>query len=164
MRLLTLTVPFLMSAAICSCRAVRQSVSETADSAAVEISRSETFIYADSLFSLIKSSRGIDLYGITVEFFPPDSTGPCARAAPRSLSIDNAKIMEQAAAASMRGSVTKGMDTTTVRISEHSVAATKARSVTERLRPPNWMLVVSMVGAAIMVVFILYRIRSKLSA
>lgn len=90
MRLLIISFIVLLASAICSCRSERHVVTRTGELTTVETNQVKTAVCSDEILTLINSSTEIDLSGITVEFYPPDSAHPDARAAPRSIKIESA--------------------------------------------------------------------------
>ena len=80
-----LIVILLFLSALFSCRSSRQSVTDYADTTAVIIDEAVVTYSTDEILSLISSSCELDLSGITIEFFPPDSVHPDSRAAPKSI-------------------------------------------------------------------------------
>lgn len=84
MRPLILFFLALLLSGIASCRSSKQSVTEYSDTTSVVVSEVAEKLSNDDILSLIKASRELELSGITVEFFPPDSL--CAPIAGRLLS------------------------------------------------------------------------------
>lgn len=93
MRLIIILSIVLLSA-LCSCRSSRQTVTQYADTTSLVVDEVHDSHMADDILSLLSASRELDLSGIKVEFFPPDSVHPDARAAPKSITIENAKAKE----------------------------------------------------------------------
>lgn len=156
MRPLILSLLLLLLSAICSCRTTRQSVSESADSTMVEISETRTSLSTDEILSLINSSRELDLSGITVEFFPPDSAHPAARAAPKSLTIENAKAKEQSNAATHQVATIEENDTVNVNLAQSSAQAESTRSDAKILSPLDWVVTAAVLIAIILLIIAIY--------
>lgn len=86
--LATILITILLTSAICSCRSSSQSSLQYADTTAVVATQSESALTTEEIISIITSSCELDIGGIKVEFYPPDSVHPPARAAPKTLSIE----------------------------------------------------------------------------
>lgn len=155
MRPLILSLFILLLFAICSCRTARQSVSESADSTKMEITEAKTSLSTDEILSLINSSRELDLSGITVEFFPPDSAHPAARAAPKSMTIDNAKAKEKSNAATHQVTTVEENDTVNVNLAQSSAKAESSRSDVDLLRPADWVVICSILAAIVILTIVL---------
>lgn len=155
MRPLILSIFILLLSAICSCRTARQSVSESADSTKVEIKEVKSALSTDEILSLLNSSRELDLSGITVEFFPPDSTHPDSRAAPKSLTIENAKAKEQSNAATHQVATVEEKDTVNVNLAQSSAKAESTRSESDLLRPADWVVFFSILAAIVILTIVL---------
>lgn len=84
----TILITILLTSAICSCRSSSQSSLQYADTTAVVATQSESALTSEEIISIITSSCELDIGGITVDFYPPDSVHPPARAAPKTLSIE----------------------------------------------------------------------------
>lgn len=171
MRPLILSIFILLLSAICSCRTARQSVSESADSTKVEIKEVKSVLSTDEILYLLNSSRELDLSGITVEFFPPvidgvawlgqDSAHPDSRAAPKSLTIDNAKAKERSDAATHQVATVGEEDTVNVNLAQSSAKSESTRSDTAILRPSDWVIISSLLALILLLSIILFiRIRS----
>jgi len=145
--------------------------SNSADSTNVVIARYTSAISTDEILSIINSSRELDISGITVEFYPPvidgvawlgqDSAHPDIRAAPKSLSIDNAKAREQAQAATHQTAATAGEDTVNVQLRQSAAQMRTSDSATDTLRPADWVTLISILTAVIIpaIIIIIYKLR-----
>ena len=148
--------------AICSCRSTRQTFTQSADSTAINVTEVKASMSAEEILSLINSSTDIDLSGITVEFFPPNSAHPDARAAPKSLKINNAKAKNQTNASKHEVASVAEQDTVNVSISQSSAMAQSTRSDTKILSPLDWVIL-STIPIAIILLIIAICITFKIS-
>lgn len=155
-----LIVILLFLSALFSCRSSRQSVTDYANTTAVVISEIEATHSTDDLLSLISSSRELDLSGITVEFFPPDSVHPDSRAAPKSIKIENAKAKESTEQATHEQATVDEQKTVNLSAQSSTAVAENTRTDNDLLRPPDWVLFFSILSAIIinsLIYFIKYR-------
>lgn len=155
-----LIVILLFLSALFSCRSSRQSVTDYAHTTAVVISEIEATHSTDDLLSLISSSRELDLSGITVEFFPPDSVHPDSRAAPKSIKIENAKAKESTEQATHEQATVDEQKTVNLSAQSSTAVAENTRTDNDLLRPPDWVLFFSILSAIIiisLIYFIKYR-------
>lgn len=96
MRSLILFFIALLITGISSCHSSRKNIKQSADTASVVATSVSEQITTDDFFSFLSATRKLDLAGITVEFFPPDSAHPNIRSAPKSIHIDAASSAESA--------------------------------------------------------------------
>lgn len=155
MRPLILFFSLLLMSAMCGCRSARQSVSESVDSAKVEIKEVKSALSAEEILSLNDSSRELDLSGITVEFYPADSNIPDARPLPRLLTIENAKTKEQSKATAHQVAVSKEADTVYVALSRSSAMADSSRADYDMLRASDWVVFFSILAAIVILSIVL---------
>lgn len=155
-------LPILLTSAICSCRSSKQSTVQYSDTTSVSAAGSVSTLSKDEIISLISASRELDLSGIKVEFFHPDSVHPDSRDAPKSLTIETAKAKESTE------QITKETATVdeqkTVNLSAQSAASTQqdTQSDNDFLRPADWVIFVSVLGAILIVIFsIIFTIKHK---
>lgn len=146
MRLITLLSLLLLSV-LCSCRSSKQQISTSTDTVSVKISELKQNRMADELLTLFTSSRIMDLSGIKVEFFAPDSLNKNVRPAPKSLTIEKAKSKE--AAENKSHSISESSITDSIKKTAQSSKATNNNFSTDTsvFRPPDfsslfWPLVV----------------------
>lgn len=133
--LLTILLPL----AICSCRSSKQSAMEYSDTTSVAASEVVSTLSKEDLLSIFSASRERELSGIKIEFFPPDSAHPDTRAAPRSLTIENAKTKESTEQATHE---TVDVDEQkTVNLSAQSSASLQqdSRNNNDILHPHDWV-------------------------
>lgn len=143
----------LLTSAICSCRSSKQSTVEYSDTTSVSVAGSVSVLSKDEILSLISASRELNLSGVKVEFFPPDSVHPNSRAAPKSLTIENAKAKESTEQATYETSAVD--EQKTVNLSAQSAASLQQdiHSDNDFLRPADWVIFVSVLGAILIVIF-----------
>lgn len=152
----------LLTSAICSCRSSKQSSVQYSDTTSVSAAGSVSTLSKDEILSLISASRELDLSGIKVEFFPPDSVHPDARAAPKSLTIETAKAKESTEQATKETAAVD--EQKTVNLSAQSAASLQqdTQSDNDFLRPADWVIFVSVLGAILIVTFsIIFTIKHK---
>lgn len=152
----------LLTSAIWSCRSTRQSTSEYSDTAAVSAETAGSTLTKDEILSIISASRELDLSGIRVEFFPPDSVHPRSRAAPMSITIENAKASESTEQTSRSTSSVDEHET--VNLSAQSAASLQQDTQRDNdfLRPADWVIFGSVLGAILIVIFsIIFTIKHK---
>lgn len=159
MRLLIVLSTLLLSV-LCSCRSNRQSVVDYADSANVVVDKVDTSHSTHSLLSLISSSRELDLLGITVEFFPPDSVHPDSRAAPKSIKIENAKSRESTDQTTNEQATVDEQKTENLSAQSSSSVAEHTRTDNDLLRPPDWVISFSIISA-IIIISLIFLIKSR---
>lgn len=152
----------LLTCAICSCRSSKQSSVQYSDTTSVTAAGSVSTLLKGEILSLISASRELDLSGIKVEFFPPDSVHPDSRAAPKSLTIETAKAKESTEQATKETAAVD--EQKTVNLSAQSVASLQqdTQSDNDFLRPSDWVIFVSVLGAILIVIFsIIFTIKHK---
>lgn len=159
MRFLIVLAILLMSA-ICSCRSSKQTVTQTADSTAVEVSAAGELVSVDDVLSVISASTDIDLSGVTVEFFPPDTAHPYIRAAPKSLKIESARACNDTKAARHEVATVNDKDTVNISIEQSIASAQDTRSDHDLLRPSDWVFFFSIL-AVIVILLIILIIKSR---
>ena len=118
-----------MVSGLFSCRSSKQSVSEYSDTTSVVVAETSEKLSHDDFVSLINASRELDLSGITVEFFPPDSIHPNPRAAPKSIRIESAKSKETKDVAEVAASTVD--EQKTVNLSAQSSETRQQKNVSE---------------------------------
>lgn len=114
-------------------------VTESTDSTYVEVAESRVSNSTDEILSLLNSSTEFNISGITIDFFPPDSAHPDARAAPKSLKIDNAKAKNETNASKHEVSTSAEKDTVNVLISKSTASAQATKSDTKILSLLDWV-------------------------
>lgn len=152
MRLIIFISAFLLSV-LSSCRSSRQSVTEYADSASVVVDAVKDSAFMHDVISILSASRELDLSGIKVEFYPPDSVHPDSRAAPSSLTIENAKAKESSEQATHETAA--GSEQKTVNLSAQSSSASQqdSRSDNNYFRAYRWELLLILTGVVLMLLY-----------
>lgn len=161
MRFIIILSIFLLSA-LCSCRSSRQSVTEYADSTSVVADEVKDSVAMNDILSLISASRELDLSGIKVEFYPPDSVHPDSRAAPKTLTIENAKAKESSEQATHETAAVS--EQKTVNLSAHTSSALQqdSRSNNDLLLPADWVIFFSILGVILLLtIFLIISIKRK---
>lgn len=149
---------FLMSG-ICSCRSAKQSVSQTADSTAVAVTQVKASMSAEDVLSKLTSSTDIDLTGITVEFFPPDTAHPDARAAPKSLKIETAKAHNDTHASTQQHRTAAEKDTVNVKARQSRATAKDTRSEAKALSPPGRVVFFSILAVIVLILILIKHLK-----
>lgn len=158
--MIRILLTILLMSAICSCRSSRQSVTDYADSASVVMDEVKATDASDDILSLIIASRELDLSGIKVEFFPPDSVHPASRAAPKSLEIESAKVKESTEQTTHEKSSVDEQKTVNLQAQSSKALQQDTRSNNDFLRPADWVIFFSML-ASIIIFFVILLIKSK---
>lgn len=114
---------------------------------------------ADDIFSLLSASRELDLSGIKVEFFPPDSVHPDARAAPKSITIENAKAKETTEQTSHEQVTVDEQKTVNLSAQSSTDIAKDTMTDNDILRPADWVVFFSILSAII--IFLIFLIKSR---
>ena len=111
---------------------------------------------AATVLDLLRSVSDIDLSGITVNFFPPDSLHPHIRAVPKSIHIDKAHVKESSDAATLKS--TEVIDKETVNLRADTATESKQESTSDvnALSPPGYLLVISILIAIVLVSTFVY--------
>ena len=152
-------IPLFLSA-LFSCRSSRQSVTDYADTTAVVVDEADASLSTDDILSLISSSCELDLSGITVEFFPPDSVHPDSRAAPKSIKIEKAKAKESTEQTTHKQVSAAEQKTINLSTQTSTAVAENTRTDNDLLRPADWVVFFSILSAIIiisLIYFIKYR-------
>lgn len=155
-----LIVILLFLSALFSCRSSRQSVTDYADTTAVVIDEAVVTYSTDEILSLISSSRELDLSGITIEFFPPDSVHPDSRAAPKSIKIENAKAKETTQQATHEQASVDEQKTVNLSAQSTTSVAENTRTDNDILNPADWVVFFSILSA-IIIISLIYLIKYR---
>lgn len=159
MRFIILLTILLMTA-ICSCRSAKQTVKQTADSTSVAVSEVKASISTEGVLSSLASSTDIDLAGITVEFYPPDTAHPDVRASPKSLKIESAKARNETAAARQEARTAVDTDSINATLKQATAQTKTTRTDADMLHPSDWVVIFALLGA-IAILFTILIIRHK---
>ena len=155
-----LIVILLFLSALFSCRSSRQSVTDYADTTAVVIDEAVVTYSTDEILSLISSSCELDLSGITIEFFPPDSVHPDSRAAPKSIKIENAKAKETTQQATHEQASVDEQKTENLSAQSTTSVAENTRTDNDILNPADWVVFFSILSA-IIIISLIYLIKYR---
>ncbi len=145
----------LLMSAICSCRSSRHSASECVDTSDVVVDSSGQSLTKDDILSIISASRELDLSGIKVEFFPPDSAHPASRAAPKSIEIESAKAKESTEQSTFEQSTVDEQKTVNLSAQSSKALQQDTHSDNDLLRPADWVVFFSILGAILILYIIL---------
>lgn len=157
--MIRLLLTILLTSAICSCRSSKQSVTEYADTASVVVDETHTKLANDDILTLISASRELDVSGIKVEFYPPDSVHPDARAAPKSMTIENAKAKESTEQATHEQATVDEQSTVNFSAQSSADIAKDSRTYNDILQPSDRMLFFSILSAIIITLILLIKSR-----
>lgn len=160
MRPLILFFLALLLSGIASCRSSKQSVTEYSDTTSVVVSEVAEKLSNDDILSLIKASRELEVSGITVEFFPPDSLRPDSRAAPKSVKIESAKAKESADVTSVAASSVDEQKTVNLSAQSTTSVAENTRTDNDILNPADWVVFFSILSA-IIIISLIYLIKYR---
>lgn len=149
--------------AICSCRSSIQSATEYTESSDLVVVSSVHKLTNNEILSLITASRELDLSGIKVEFFPPDSVHPDARAAPKSLTIENAKAKETTEQSSHEQVTVDEQKTVNLSAQSSVDVAQQSKNNTDVLRPADWVTLISILTALIILLSFFFKMIIKKS-
>lgn len=152
--LLSILMIILLTSAICSCRSSKQvAVSETvSDSTVVE--HSHALAATDEILSFIDATRELDLQDISVEFFPPDSAHPDARAAPKKITVGRAQAKESTEQASKHNTSVAEQDTTSVKAASHAVTQENTKKEC-KVPIPLWVTLLPIIIAISLIIFLI---------
>lgn len=154
----------LLSFVICSCRSSKQSTVQYSDSTSVIAAGSVSKLSKDEILSLISASRELDLSGIKVEFFPPDSVHPDSRAAPKSITIENAKAKESTEQTTKESVAVDEKETVNLSAQSSTSLQQDTRTDNDIMHPGDWVIVCCVLGAIILLAiafFITLKLKSK---
>lgn len=154
---LRLLTTLLLTSAIWSCHTSKHASAELAVQTSTTAADTSSALVEESFLSLVNTVRDMQLWGIEVEFFPPDSLHPSAAPAPKSLSIQKAVTSE---ATDARSEATSSAEfSTSSHIDTDSTSTAHNISECDRnvFHPPRWAAVLALVGTAVVVVLSLRR-------
>lgn len=92
MQLLNLFILLSFLLLYSSCNIQKETQVESSYTSNLDSSSQASTLSLSQIVSLLNTTTDIDITGITLEFFPPDSLHPDGRASPKKLSIDKADI------------------------------------------------------------------------
>lgn len=159
MRLIIILSIVLLSS-LCSCRSSRQSVTDYADTSSTVVDEVIESHTTDEILSLLSASRELDLSGIKVEFFPPDSVHPDSRAAPKSLTIETAKAKESTEKSSHEQATVDKQKTVNLSAQSSAEISKDTRTDNDILRPADWVVFFSILSA-IVIITLIFLIKSR---
>lgn len=146
-----LFITILLTSAICSCRSSKESEIQTAQKVEIVATDTAAAVSTHDIISLMTATSEFELSDIRVEFFPPDSLHPEARAAPRTLSIgkaysknetENFTMVTDSSATSSAGTLNAISDQSSHREDKHKADA---------LRPDDWLVAFAIAGVLIII-------------
>lgn len=157
-----LFLTIVLTSAICSCRSSKQSAVKYSDTTSVSVSESVSTLSTDEILSIFTASRELDLSGIKVEFFPPDSAHPDSRASPKSLTIEAASAKESTEQATKETAAVDDKKSENLSAQDSSSLQQDTQCDNDFLQRPNWVIFIS-IFAAILIIFlsIILKIKRK---
>lgn len=153
MRLIIILSIVLLSA-LCSCRSSKQTVMDYADTASVVINEAHDSVVSKEVGSVISISRDLDLSGIKVEFFPPDSAS--SRAVPKSITIESAKAKASERQLSVEQTTVAELKAVALRAYTASELKQESTSDVKALSPPGYLLFFSILISIVLVSTFVY--------
>lgn len=138
-----------------SCRSSRQSVTDYSNTGALEINGVLDTHASVDILSLLSTLREVEMSGIKVEFFPPDSIHPDSRAAPKAITIENAKAKESTEQATHEQASVDEQKTENLSAQSATDIETDTRTDNDFLRPADWVIFFSILSAIIIITLIL---------
>lgn len=147
---------FLLALAIWSCRSSKQSATEVVESSDVVVSASDKSLTNDDILSFVSTSRDLEISGISVEYYPPDSLHPYARPSPKSIRIEQAKSKEAADESTFQRSSADARRNVNVSSASAKSSRLDSRSSNDFLRPADWILFFAVLGAVVVGSILLY--------
>ena len=143
-----------------SCRSQKALHHMASDSTHLEINSQSVRFSASQILSFLTSSSDVDLSGITIEFFPPDSLHPPIRAMPKSLTIDKAHINETSHSEEHATSADSVKETENLLAYNSSESELQSSSDVKAFSPMTWIPPLSIV-IVVTIIIILFRLKSK---
>lgn len=153
MRLIVLSLGIILSV-FCSCRSSKQTVMDYADTASVVINEAHDSVAREEVGSVISISRDLDLSGIKVEFFPPDSAS--ARPVPKSITIESAKAKASERQLSVEQTTVAELKAVTLRADTASELKQESTSDVNALSPPGYLLFFSILISIVLISTFVY--------
>lgn len=111
---------------------------------------------AATVLDILRSASDINLSGITVNFFPPDSLHPDIRAVPKSIHIDKANVKETSDAATLKSAEVNDDETVNLRADASTESKQESTSDVNALSPPGYVLVFSILISIVLVSTFVY--------
>lgn len=157
-----LFLTILLTSAICSCRSSKQSAIKSSDTTSVFVAESVSTLSTDEILSIFTGSRELDLSGIKVEFFPPDSTHPDSRASPKSFTIETISAKESTEQATQEKAAVDEKKSENLSAQNSSSLQQDTQCDNDFMQRPNWVIFIS-IFAAILIIFlsIIFKIKRK---
>lgn len=153
--MIRILLTILLPCAICSCSSYRRAESEFRSTEDTALDITAERLTNDDIIKLITDTRELDLSGIRIEFYPPDSAKPNSRASPRSVVIENARKKESSLQTeeihtSYSGKISQNL---TAHSSEESKKHSRSEGST--IAPSGSIILLSISGAILILILIL---------
>ena len=158
--MIRILLTIILACAIYSCSAYRRAESESRSTEDSTLDITAEHLTNDDIISLITNTRELDLSGIRIEFYPPDSAKPDARASPRSVAIARARKKNSSLQAEEIHSSSCGKKT--VNQTAHSSADSTQRSRSEgSLAAPSGSLILLSISGTILILIMILILKSR---
>lgn len=158
MRTLIIILSIFVVSGIWSCQSTRHSTVQTTDTSTVTISKAKASMTTEDVLTWLTSSTDIDLSGITVEFYAPDTTTPGARASPKSLTIADAKVSRGTQAGTYKHRTEAEEDTVNVESEAYTKSTTDTVAERTAFTPPRWIWVLAITAITVIAILSLLKI------
>lgn len=139
-----------------SCRSHKEVQREVVDISHIEGQVHASRDSAATVLDLLRSASDINLSGITVNFFPPDSLLPDIRAVPKSIHIDKANVKETSDAATLKSTEVNDDESVNLRVDTSTESKQESTSDVNALSPPGYVLVFSILISIVLVSTFVY--------
>lgn len=159
MRLIILLSIVLLSA-LYSCRSSRQSATDYSNTGTLETNEVLGSHASVDILSLLSTLRESELSGIKVEFFPPDSVHPDSRAAPKVITIENAKAKESTEQATHEQATVDEQKTENLSAQSVTDIETDTQTDNDFLRPSDKVIFFSILSA-MLIISLIFLIKTR---
>ena len=157
-RQILIALTILLASAICSCRSHKEAQITTAATTQVVATAADTTDYTRAIVSKFQESSDVEISDIVIEFFPPDTIHPNARAAPKSVSIGRAKALKTAEADVHDDTHSTQANTRNITASSKETSVMESRQDTRAFHIPAWLIVSVIILGAVGLLIILKRL------
>lgn len=121
----------LVLSVLASCRSAKQTTVQSADTTSVTIQQSTESVTAENVLTALATTTEIELAGVTVEYFPPDSGEQGPRASPRVVSIQSVRAINHTQSTAHEQRMTAEKDTLAIEAWQTTDTATTTRTETD---------------------------------
>lgn len=161
--MIRLLLIILLTLAMCSCRSHKEAMDDFSIEVSADASGAQSCDSLSKILSVLHSLVVVDIAGISVEFFPPDSLHPDIRAIPKAIHIDSVNISSKTNATRLEEDKVKSKETVNLHSTTSSKSKKKSKSEFNSFSL-NWFITFSIIIAAVLVsIFIYFKFFHKLS-